>query len=326
MARMALKVLVKQEHISTHQAAHWAMNLGDEEFSNYLYSKLASSSEEYKGLLKGLSFRKERRLKNVNCYQEILRLEEKESKGIIEKATMTSIELSGGIGDHIEEMSRIIPWMEKEKKQIHFFSTNNRIKQLKGLTDKCTWVESRKSNISSKVFMAALGNDLPAPKEFIDLSEDSNIKDDKCLICLTATGDSDNLSRWARSFGFAEAFELMKNLIHQGNKVTDISEWKEWEDRKIVGLGIKKYEPKKYDVIRLAREVCKNHRIITIDTALAHLCAAMGKECTVLLPKYFDERWHDLMKNGSSYKEKCHIKIQKNYGTWLTEIEEIVNT
>ena len=51
----------------------------------------------------------------------------------------------------------------------------------------------------------------------------------------------------------------------------------------------------------------------------------IGKECLVLLPKYHDERWEELMRSGSSYETYCTRIVQRNYGEWKEEINAIIS-
>ena len=44
-------------------------------------------------------------------------------------------------------------------------------------------------------------------------------------------------------------------------------------------MGIKYYDPTSGDVSRLANKATNSKYVITIDTALAHICASIGKKC-----------------------------------------------
>ena len=102
-------------------------------------------------------------------------------------------------------MSRIIPWMVHESVQIPLCSTLTRVEQLKELNTKCKWMVNCSEAVNSKLFLAALGDELPETKRFIDrqeIVEDNN----KILLCLTASGESDDLSKWTRSLALAIVF------------------------------------------------------------------------------------------------------------------------
>ena len=87
---------------------------------------------------------------------------------------------------------------------------------------------------------------------------------------------------------------------------------------------IKNHNPTRGTVKDIANLIMEHSDIITIDTALAHICAAMGKKCILMLPKYYDERWEELINSESSYKRSCKIIKQREYGRWRIEIEDIL--
>ena len=124
---------------------------------------------------------------------------------------------------------------------------------------------------------------------------------------------------------FSDCVQLVEMLQGKGFDITDISDWKEWESNKLKSIGIRRYDPRKGTVKNLSKIVNVSKIVVTIDTALAHLCSAMGKRCTVLLPKYFDERWWDLTQKGMSYSENCRFIIQTRYGNWSNVIIELMD-
>ena len=68
MARSALTSLSHEGRISINQAAHWAMNVGHRELSDILYDKLKEHGKNSNSV-RGLKFRRERKKRNKNCYQ-----------------------------------------------------------------------------------------------------------------------------------------------------------------------------------------------------------------------------------------------------------------
>ena len=58
MARIAPESIDRKGGLSISQAAHWAMNLGDEELTSTLYTKIASSGRNNIGVIKGLKLMK----------------------------------------------------------------------------------------------------------------------------------------------------------------------------------------------------------------------------------------------------------------------------
>ena len=209
--------------------------------------------------------------------------------------------MDGGIGDHIEELSRIIPWMEENKQNLELSSSRARIAQLHTVTEGYKWNAQNNDYVSSKCFLAALGDKIPGPKSFIKLKNRNYKRSGGILFCLTAVGSGDNLSKWARSLDFRDGLRLIKSTVLGIRNSTDISDWKDWEVKTLNSMGLQRYDPKQGDIKDLTELVFQHDYVITIDTALAHLCAAIGKKCVVMLPKYHDERWHDLMEGDTSY-------------------------
>ena len=210
----ALSEIRNSDEIELNQAAHWAMNIGDQNMADTLYTQLKNMETQGRELTRGLKFRRERRRGAENCYQEVLNLSGREKEEIIQQARNTSIEFIGGIGDHIEELSRIIPWIKENKESICFSSTRNRINQLARFTPDFEWKENCKNSVTSKGFLAALGTGIPKPQSFKNvLDRNKEYEQEKgILLCMTAAGDSDKLSRWSRSFNLDEAIGLINNL------------------------------------------------------------------------------------------------------------------
>ena len=74
--------------------------------------------------------------------------------------------------------------------------------------------------------------------------------------------------------------------------IVDCSDWSEEELKSMHKIGIRTYNPANGDVETLAQLASNAQEVNTIDTALAHICAVIGKESNLLLTKYPDERWY----------------------------------
>ena len=62
--------------------------------------------------------------------------------------------------------------------------------------------------------------------------------------------------------------------------------------------------------------ISRSAHVITIDTALVHICAALGKKVNLLLPYFHDERWCEYLSINSSYSKYCNIINQDNPLNW----------
>lgn len=325
-AQQALRMLWSKHYISTTQAAHWALNLGDKKWVSEL-KEIMLSNENSRNDIRGIDFRIAREEKRINPYETLVTQSMEDQEYIIQNARSSVIRLSGGIGDHIEDLSILLPILERKGYRVKFITTEIRKKQFQSLWRGVEWkIISNKpyNSIHSKQLMAALGNRLPKPQKIIGARECYGHKNNSLICCWTAAGEGDILSRWIRSVPFNLIILFYEELLSNGWKadsITDSSRWKPWESKILETMGIRMYKPERYDVRALVEEVSKHREAISIDTALAHLCAAMGKQVRLLLPIHCDERWNQLVQEGTSYEKTCQITKQQNYGNWNREIK-----
>ena len=61
-------------------------------------------------------------------------------------------------------------------------------------------------------------------------------------------------------------------------------------------------------------ELCNGRRILSIDTALIHLCAAMGHAAELFLPRFPDERWIELSNPLHNYGQ--HLSFHRSLN-WI---------
>ena len=104
------------------------------------------------------------------------------------------------------------------------------------------------------------------------------------LCCWRAEGAGDKYSAHSRSIDWSMVHKFYKNLllINQKARILDITKWNHWESEGLRAIGVDIIDPRKGTLIDLINK-CHISQVITIDTALAHLCAASGTKANLLL-------------------------------------------
>lgn len=241
--------------------------------------------------------------------------------------------LNGGIGDHIQQVA-MIQSIEAQIKTINIFMSQARYLQLKDLIPERFKLFSLTGNLNLnlihpfEIFSACSFPFHPKPLK----SNKSFVKTPKkyhYLCCWQARGDGDLYSAFNRSIGFETVLSYYQNLIEQGTnpgKIIDITAWKDRELAILKYLGISHYDPASNSAAMLASIAYESEIIITIDTALVHLCASLNISCILLLCYFHDERWFRLINSSvtpSSYTRVCTTIQQEYYGDWSSVMKNL---
>ena len=164
--------------------------------------------------------------------------------------------------------------------------------------------------------------DIAKPNTFIADTYTSS-SNDKIVCCWTAVGNGDRFSALIRSVKFTEAWNFYKRHKNHAKKFVDISNWKPWEKNALKDLGVNLYDTACGDVSDLARIVKAAYSIISIDTALNHIAAVMGKQRILLLPHYYDERWRGHLEKGSCYNQNAVVFRQPKHFDWNSVMSQL---
>ncbi len=115
---------------------------------------------------------------------------------------------------------------------------------------------------------------------------------------------------------FAKIFELPNSQIYSVQVMDGSNQLKNLQEKfNIIDLG---YTFK--DFSDTAGAMDNLDIVICNDTSVAHLAGAMGKKCYVILPKYYDWRWHMDISKCDWYDS---IKLYRQKTTWEEVISRI---
>ena len=144
------------------------------------------------------------------------------------------------------------------------------------------------------------------------------------VCCWRAEGQGNPLSAHSRSVPFSLVYKYYQRLIEREPQISiiDITAWKPWEKKRLQHMGVTHQDPVVLGINGLVK-LCKGRRVVSIDTALIHLCAAMGNKADLLLPRFPDERWVELSLPQHSYGKYLSIYRSTQFGSWDSVIDSL---
>ena len=317
------------------QLAHWALSLG---LSEVVATRLGEGA---RGLSteqqRGLAFRITRKAGASKTHQQLfpaLALESLQQRWeqLHKGKNRMAIALHGGIGDHLQDLSALMSLLRVGRQGLRVHLAPERMAQLHrvlALTGEHLQISDQallpSEGLHVVELMAVLGSEALLPQTWIQPTQPPTLNY-RLLCCWTAQGQGDRFSSWSRSVPFAAVQELYQTLVARGQPpqtITDITAWKPWEAAALRQLGVQLVDPAAGDVLDLAELVHCCNQVISIDSALVHLCAAMGHSVHLLLPRYHDERWVELLQPGSSYARCCQVWRQQTFGCWQAPLQQL---
>jgi len=282
-------------------------------------------------------FRLARLRKEANPYRHLL------ADGLLEQiiAALTSVklgrhtlgvELNGGIGDHLEALSMIIPWAQSCNAQLDLVMSEERQHQIEPII-------SKHKNLRCITRSESKPNPIPVMALRAGLTEEANLThyspwisplnarhgdDHRYLCCWRAEGFGDKFSAHSRSVAWTMVHNFYKKVKRLDHKacIVDITCWTRWESQKLQAMGVSVIDPRDGSLLDLIKR-CHSSRVITIDTALAHLCAASGIEADVLLCLFPDERWQELHKPENNYGQFLKPRRSCHFGDWSAVLSSL---
>lgn len=249
----------------------------------------------------------------------------------LEQGAPLVVELNGGLGDHLEALSVLLPWAHQHQLQLKLRTSPERRQQFAGLSSLYGplqwsdgvgipvmairhWLCNRSLTYDYQRWIEPLSSATP--------TQDQPARG--LLCCWRAAGAGDRLSAHSRSVPFHLVLDFYRRTLTQqpGLPITDLTLWKPWEQLMLARLGIQRLDPCQGTLELLTRHITAN-RVVTIDTALAHLCAALGAEATVLLPQFKDERWQELLQLHNTYGQLLRVRHSSQFGSWAALMEAL---
>ncbi len=313
---------------------HQALNLGMvEKIRELLRSSDVSQQEKFVGL----RFRIARLDEDENPYEYLLRNDMKEDfnqliEGILNGKEVFKISIDGGLGDVIEAISILTPLVIKYRNRLKIYTKEHYKYLLSPLLNKGLPIEfarERGQGIRYLLFRSWMSSNCKdmKPLKWIARDFSTKINQNKYIFCWRASGVEASFSAFLRSLGFKDIqdfyCELRKSLPNVD--IIDISSWNLWERRILINQGIRIYVPEQGTIENLL-SLIDGRRVITIDTALAHLCAASGYHADVCLPLFSDERWLELRRSNTNYSKYLTFFQQSEFCSWTDTLESILDT
>ena len=239
------------------------------------------------------------------------------------------VNVRGGIGDHLEVMSVLMDWNRKIAHPIVLQVSPQHEKALAPLIKSIPQLEMEISlelrGIQSMAIREWLCRHYGSIRYSTWSTNSCNEQEETkgTMYCWKAKGTDDPFSAYTRSVPFQLVLRYYKDIQEnlEAKNLIDISDWNSYETAILQKHGIECLNPRKIGILGLIKK-CSGRKVVTIDTALAHLCAGIGKKTTLLLNFMPDERWVELIQDGNCYSQHLTITRQSHFCDW----KETLNT
>lgn len=330
-------MLTQLHNGASNQLLHWALSLGlRPEVAQWLkaHPVALSPTEQAK-----LRFRLAQQLGRAYPHQELIGVDKLalncEQLNALPRGSRLRIRLSGGLGDHLQDLSLIHSWCQNTGRAVLLESTPQRVRQLQGLlTDQvlislaATACPPAQHPLNSLGFEALMQHGHPelAHSAWLQHRRTQQPATARVVACWRAQGNQDRFSAHSRSVTFATVQGFWRRLrsLRPELSLLDLTQWQPFEQAALQQLGVELHDPSQGDVAALV-DLVAGATVISIDTALAHLCACMGQPAWVLLPLFADERWLSLRHERHCYGQVLRFAQQHRYGCWQAPLQTVLN-
>ena len=245
------------------------------------------------------------------------------------------VQMNGGLGDHIEALSLLLPWAKAQNCCLNLEMDAERQKQIEPLLPRWNQIQCNKNHEENKVPISvmALRAALASHSESLHycpwlMQKNANQPIDlNWLCCWRAEGSGDRYSAHSRSVPWVLVQKFYHRLrrLQPNSCVIDITNWTDREASQFRAMGINVLDPRRGTLLGLA-ERCRISRVVTIDTALVHLCAAAGQRADLLLSTFPDERWQELHRPDHHYGQLIRIWRSSQFGSWSAVLASLTDS
>ena len=246
------------------------------------------------------------------------------------RKTPLTVRLFGGLGDQLELLSLVVPWGRRHNVPLRLMAEEKCCRLLKPLLPEHVRIERFNPDECSPLAQSMairLGIFQHDPSSCFTswIQTEMCTRDPNLMVCCwRAEGHRNPLSAHSRSVPFPLVHSLYLRLMEREpqTKIVDITTWQPWEMRRFQEIGVTIQNPITLGLKGLVN-LCQGRRVLSIDTALIHLCVAMGHAAELLLPYFPDERWVELSRSQHNYGQQLKIYRSTQFGSWAKLIDSI---
>lgn len=245
------------------------------------------------------------------------------------------VQLNGGIGDHLEALSLLLPWAKAQNYCLNLEMTAERQQQIEPVLPQWNQIrcntnkKRRKAAIPAMALRAAVvaNSENTHYSPWLPHQQNYEKRNRHWLCCWRAEGAGDRLSAHTRSVPLELVQKFYSHLqrLQPKNCIMDITNWKQWESSQLTGTGVKVLDPRQGTLLDLVQR-CRVSHVVTIDTALVHLCAAAGQPAELLLSAIPDERWQELHRPEHHYGQLIKLWRSSQFGSWSAVVASLTTS